>query len=65
VLGERADPDILAGLAVVLGGVVAPASLGRSDADPAGGPVDAACEARYFDEGLDEDGGEVVAADPV
>ena len=38
MLGERAEPDILGGLAVVIGGVEAPASTGGSDADPAGGP---------------------------
>ncbi len=65
MLGEGTEPDILGGLAVLLGGVVAPASLGGADANPAGGPVDAAGEAGGFDEGLDEDGGGVVAAGPV
>ena len=44
VLGERAEPDIRVGLAVPLVGATAPASLGGSDADPAGSPVDAAGE---------------------
>ena len=65
MLGEWTEPDILGGLAVLLGGVVAAASPCGSDADPAGGPVEAAGEAGGFDEGLDEDGGGGVAAGPV
>ena len=65
MLGERAEPDILGGLAVLFGGVVAAASPCGSDADPAGGPVDAAGEAGCFDEGLGEGGSGVVAAGPV
>ena len=66
VLGERAEPDILGGLAVLLGGVLAAASPGGADAgDPAGGPIDATGEAWGFDEGLDEDGVGAVAAGPV
>ena len=66
VLGERAEPDILGGLAVLLGGVLAAASPGGADAgDPAGGPMDATGEAWGFDEALDEDGVGAVAAGPV
>ena len=52
ILSEGPEPHVLPGLVVQLVPIVAPASLGGSDMEPAGGPVDGAGVSRGLDEGL-------------
>jgi len=65
VLPERAEPDVLLQRIGLVAAVVAAAPLGRSDADLARGPVDAAAAARNLHEGLAEHGRCAVTRGPV
>jgi len=65
VFAQGSEPDVLFRLIASGMAVVSAPSLGDADECPAGGLVEGAGEARGLDEGLDEDGGGVVALGPV
>ena len=65
IFSEGPEPDVLARLVEQLVPVVAPASLGGSDMEPARSPVDGAGVARDLDEGFDERRRRVVTLGPV
>ena len=55
VADERIDPDALDGLAVAMQSIELAASLGVAKILPVGGLVTGACEARFLDEGFQQD----------